>query len=44
MDWRPFDFLFNNLVINELESDLVILHRMPRLIPPREPRPLAPRI
>ncbi|HEY5711095.1 MAG TPA: translocation/assembly module TamB domain-containing protein [Allosphingosinicella sp.] len=43
MDWRPLDFLFNNLVINELEADLVDLHRMPRLIPAREPKPLLPR-
>ncbi|HYN45788.1 MAG TPA: translocation/assembly module TamB, partial [Allosphingosinicella sp.] len=42
MDWRPLDFLFNSLVINELESDLVILHRMPDLIPSREPRPFLP--
>ena len=42
MDWRPLDFLFNALVVDELRSDLVILHRMPRLIPSREPRPLLP--
>jgi translocation and assembly module TamB len=42
MDWRPIDFLWNSLVIHELESDLVILHRMPELNPPEEPRPLLP--
>ncbi|HKR23798.1 MAG TPA: translocation/assembly module TamB, partial [Allosphingosinicella sp.] len=42
MDWRPIDFLFDSLVINELTSDLVILHRLPQLIPSREPRPLLP--
>ena len=42
MNWRPLDFLFNSLVINTLQTDLVILHRMPQLIPSREPRPLLP--
>ena len=42
MDWRPLDFLWNSLVIHELESDLVILHRLPELTPPEEPRPLLP--
>ena len=42
MDWRPLDFLWNSLVIHELESDLVILHRLPELNPPEEPRPLLP--
>ncbi len=42
MDWRPIDFLWNSLVIHRLESDLVILHRLPELNPPEEPRPLLP--
>jgi translocation and assembly module TamB len=42
MDWRPLDFLWNSLVIHDLRSDLVILHRLPQLIPSREPRPLLP--
>ncbi|HYI64026.1 MAG TPA: translocation/assembly module TamB domain-containing protein [Allosphingosinicella sp.] len=42
MDWRPLDFLFNALVINRLDADLVILHRMPDLIPSRDPQPLLP--
>jgi translocation and assembly module TamB len=42
MDWRPLDFLFNSLAIDALQSDLVILHRMPQLIPAREPGPLLP--
>jgi len=42
MDWRPLDFLFDNLVIDAVDSDLVILHRLPQLIPSREPRPLLP--
>ncbi|HST37301.1 MAG TPA: translocation/assembly module TamB domain-containing protein [Allosphingosinicella sp.] len=42
MDWRPLDFLWNSLVVHELDSDLVILHRLPALNPPEEPRPLLP--
>ena len=42
MDWRPVSFLFNRLMIHELESDLVILHRMPELIEPEEPGPILP--
>ncbi len=38
MDWRPIDFLWNSLVIHELESDLVILHRLPELDPARASR------
>ena len=34
MDWRPLDFLFGTAsIINELDSDLVILHRLPQLDP-----------
>src|ERR1044072_1255920 len=43
MDWRPLDFLWNSLVVHDLRPDLVILHRLPQLIPSREPRPLLPR-
>jgi translocation and assembly module TamB len=42
MDWRPISFLFNRLLIHELESDLVILHRLPELIEPEEPGPILP--
>ncbi len=42
MDWRPISFLFNRLLIHELESDLVILHRLPDLIEPEEPGPVLP--
>lgn len=42
MDWRPISFLFNRLVIHELESDLVTLHRLPELVPAEEPGPLLP--
>jgi translocation and assembly module TamB len=42
MDWRPIDFLWNSLRIHRLESNLVILHRLPQLVPSREPRPILP--
>jgi translocation and assembly module TamB len=42
MDWRPISFLFNRLVINDLESDLVILHRLPHFIEPERPGPVLP--
>ncbi len=42
MDWRPIDFLWGRLMIHELDSDLVILQRMPELIPSAEPRPILP--
>jgi translocation and assembly module TamB len=42
MDWRPIDFLWNSLVIHELDGDLAILHRLPRLIPAEEPGPILP--
>jgi translocation and assembly module TamB len=42
MDWRPISFLFNRLLIHELESDLVILHRLPDLIEPERPGPVLP--
>ncbi len=42
MDWRPIRLLFGRLLIHELESDLVTLHRLPELIPGDEPRPILP--
>jgi len=42
MDWRPVSFLFNRLLIHELESDLVILHRSPDLVEADEPGPVLP--
>lgn len=42
MDWRPISFLFNRLLIHELESDLVILHRLPNLVPAEKPGPVLP--
>ena len=42
MDWRPVSFLFNRLLIHELESELVTLHRLPDLIEADEPGPILP--
>lgn len=42
IDWRLLAFLTNRLLIHELESDLVILHRLPRLEPSEEPGPVLP--
>ena len=44
MDWRPIDFLWNSLVIHELESDLVILHRLPELDPAERAAAAAARL
>lgn len=42
MDWRPVSLLFNRLLIHDLASDLVILHRLPDLIAPEDPGPILP--
>jgi translocation and assembly module TamB len=42
MDWRPLDYAFGTLTLNEIDADLAILHRMPRLNPPPEPQPILP--
>jgi translocation and assembly module TamB len=42
VEWRPVAWLANRLIIDELTSDLVILHRLPKLVPSEEPRPILP--
>lgn len=43
IDWRPLSFIFDNrLRIDSATSDLVILHRIPALIPSAEPQPILP--
>ncbi len=42
MDWRPLALIANRLLIHDLDSDLVILHRLPELIPSEEPGPILP--
>jgi translocation and assembly module TamB len=40
--WRPVQWLANRLIIDDLGSDLVTLHRLPKLIPSDRPRPILP--
>lgn len=42
LDWRPAGWIANRLVIDELTSELVIIQRLPKLIPSKEPRPILP--
>ncbi|MFN3944713.1 MAG: translocation/assembly module TamB domain-containing protein [Allosphingosinicella sp.] len=42
LDWRPYALVANRLLIHEAQSDLVILHRLPELIPAEEPGPILP--
>jgi translocation and assembly module TamB len=42
LDWKPAYWLSNRLRINRLESDLVILHRLPKLRPSEKPGPILP--
>ncbi|HVQ08651.1 MAG TPA: translocation/assembly module TamB domain-containing protein [Allosphingosinicella sp.] len=42
MDWRPVDYVFGTLTLNEVDSELAILRRLPRLNPPAEARPILP--
>ena len=42
LDWRPGRWLANRLHVDNLSSDLVILHRLPKLRPAREGAPIIP--
>ena len=42
LDWRPGRWLANRLHVDRLASDLVILHRLPRLRPGPEGQPIIP--
>ena len=42
VEWRPVQWLANRLIIDDLQSRLVILHRLPRLIPSDRPSPILP--
>jgi len=42
LDWRPGRWLANRLHVDRLASDLVILHRLPRLRPGKEGQPIIP--
>ncbi len=42
LDWRPGRWLANSLYVDQLSSDLVILHRTPKLKPARPGQPILP--
>jgi translocation and assembly module TamB len=42
IEWQPFAWLTNRLVIDELTSRLIILHRLPKLVPSERPQPILP--
>jgi translocation and assembly module TamB len=42
IDWQPLGWLADRLLIDELESDLVVLHRPPKLRPSEQPGPILP--
>ena len=42
LDWRPGRWLANRLHVDRLASDLVILHRLPRLRPAKPGQPIIP--
>ena len=42
LDWQPLGWIANRLLIDRLSSELVIVHRLPRLRPARTPQPILP--
>lgn len=42
LDWHPTAWLANRLAIDELTSELVIIHRLPKLRPSKKPGPILP--
>jgi translocation and assembly module TamB len=42
LDWQPLGWITNRLIIDDLHSELVLLHRLPKLKPSREPKPVLP--
>ena len=42
LDWRPTGWLTNRLIVDDLASKLVIVHRLPKLVPSDEPTPILP--
>jgi translocation and assembly module TamB len=42
LDWQPLGWITNRLIIHEMNSDLAVLHRLPRLRPSEEPGPVLP--
>jgi translocation and assembly module TamB len=42
VDWQPLGWISNRLIIHDLRSDLATLHRLPKLRPSAEPKPVLP--
>ncbi|MFL6862887.1 MAG: translocation/assembly module TamB domain-containing protein [Allosphingosinicella sp.] len=42
VDWQPLAWMTNRLVIHDLEADVVVLDRLPRLVPSEKPGPILP--
>lgn len=42
LDWQPAAWLANRLLIDEFDTDLIILHRLPKLRPSEKPGPILP--
>ena len=42
LDWQPLGWITNRLIIHDLASELVLLHRLPKLRPSDEPKPVLP--
>lgn len=42
VDWQPLGWITNRLIIDDLRSDLATLHRLPKLRPSTEPKPVLP--
>jgi translocation and assembly module TamB len=42
MDWQPLGWITNRLLIDDLHSDIVTLHRLPKLRPSDTPGPVLP--
>ncbi|QAY76521.1 translocation/assembly module TamB domain-containing protein [Sphingosinicella sp. BN140058] len=42
VDWQPLGWITNRLIVHDLESDLATLHRLPKLRPSPEPKPILP--
>ncbi|PSJ38783.1 translocation/assembly module TamB domain-containing protein [Allosphingosinicella deserti] len=42
VDWQPLGWITNRLILHDLKSDLATLHRLPKLRPSTEPKPILP--
>ncbi|HZG08250.1 MAG TPA: translocation/assembly module TamB domain-containing protein [Allosphingosinicella sp.] len=42
VDWQPLGWIANRLIIHDLDAQLAALHRLPKLVPAEEPRPVLP--